>query len=215
VLRPEPGNAATAARLRAIGLESVQLPLFETQPLPWTMPAGPFDGLLLTSAAAIRFAGEKLTALSGYPTLAVGPATAAAAKQAGLAVAIMGDADAAALLTQAEAAGYRRLLHLSALEGKLTADGIVAAAVPIYTAAPLAISDTAVQELAGTVALIHSPRAGARLSELTTGEARATIRLAAISPAAARTAGDGWEQVATAVLPHDDALIALARTLAD
>ena len=58
VLRPEPGNAATADRIAALGLAAIRLPLFEVRALDWAPPdpAG-FDALLLTSANAPRLAG--------------------------------------------------------------------------------------------------------------------------------------------------------------
>ena len=63
----------------------------------------------------------------------------------------------------------------------------------------------------GTVALIHSPRAGRRLAELI--EDRSSIAIAAISSAAAEAAGTGWETVEAAEDPTDDALLALAERL--
>lgn len=69
----------------------------------------------------------------------------------------------------------------------------------------------------GTVALLHSPRAGARLAALIdqAGIARATLDIAAISHAAADAAGHGWGAVAVADAPNDAALIATAQRLAD
>ena len=66
--------------------------------------------------------------------------------------------------------------------------------------------------LAGTVALVHSPRAGARLAALLPD--RADVRLAAISAAAAEAAGDGWAAVAVAPTPDDAALVATGLSLA-
>jgi uroporphyrinogen-III synthase len=61
------------------------------------------------------------------------------------------------------------------------------------------------------VALIHSPRAGHRFAEL--AKDRSTIAIAAISEAAAAAAGDGWQSVAAAGQPSDEALLALAARL--
>jgi uroporphyrinogen-III synthase len=61
------------------------------------------------------------------------------------------------------------------------------------------------------VLLIHSPRAGARVAELDLD--RGSIALAAISPAAAGAAGEGWAAVEAAEEPTDDALLALAKRL--
>ena len=52
--------------------------------------------------------------------------------------------------------------------------------------------------------LVHSAGAGCRLAELVVD--RALIAIAAISPAAADAAGEGWNAVETASQPNDDAL---------
>ena len=55
VLRPEPGNADTCAKLRGLGLEPLAMPVFTVVPVAWTPPdVGTFDAVLLTSANAIR-----------------------------------------------------------------------------------------------------------------------------------------------------------------
>ena len=65
--------------------------------------------------------------------------------------------------------------------------------------------------LADLVAAIHSPRAGARLSEVA-NDRRTTI-IAAISEAAAAACGSGWEEVGVAGEPNDKSLLALAASL--
>ena len=207
VLRPEPGNSATAARLRALGHRVVQLPLFEVAPLGWSPPdpAG-FDALLLTSANAVRHAGPGLAELEALPVLAVGAATAAAARAAGVTVAIT--ADAAALIGAAQ--GHARLLHLSGQETTVSGDERVAQAIPVYASNPRTVTATELQTLAGTTALLHSARAAQLLGDLVdaAGIDRATIALAALSPAVAAAAGDGWARIAIAAAPTDSALIA-------
>jgi uroporphyrinogen-III synthase len=69
--------------------------------------------------------------------------------------------------------------------------------------------------LRGQVAAIHSARAGKRLAELMPQEDRATIRIVAISQAAADSAGSGWDAVRVASVPTDSALLALARGLCE
>jgi uroporphyrinogen-III synthase len=65
------------------------------------------------------------------------------------------------------------------------------------------------------VALIHSPRAGRRFAELVdrASIARGGVTIAAISPAAAEAAGEGWARVEAAERPADDVLLALAARL--
>src|SRR5690349_3328000 len=93
VLRPEPGASATAERAKALGLDPLVVPLFEVEPVEWQAPepAG-FDGLLLTSANAVRQAGVQLERLRGLKAYAVGGATAEAARKAGFDIAATGEA---------------------------------------------------------------------------------------------------------------------------
>lgn len=214
VLRPEPGNRVTAAAIEAAGRRAIRLPLFEARPLAWEVPdPARFDALILTSANAVRHAGPGLAGLAGLPVYAVGEATAAAATRAGLKVASTGAAGSAALLRQAEAAGVRRALHLAARERTIAPGGIVAGIVTVYASEALPIGADEVARLSGSVAMVHSARAAARLAEI--ADARARIAVAAVSGKAAAALGEGWERVAIAADMSGDALVALALTLAD
>lgn len=218
VLRPEPGNAATAAAIEALGLTAIRLPLFEIHAIDWTPPdVTRFDALLLTSANAPRHAGPGLAALRRLPVHAVGEATAAAAHDAGLEVVAVGDRNGAALVAAAAANGVRRGLLLGGRDRAVASDPIIAEAIAVYASDPVAVATEALDQLAGAVALVHSPRAARRVAGLVdrAGIDRRTMRLAAISAAAADAAGDGWERIAAAASPDDAALIALARALAD
>jgi len=218
VLRPEPGNAATAAAIEAAGLTAIRLPLFEIHAIDWTPPdVTRFDALLLTSANAARHAGLGLAGLRSLPVHAVGEATAAAAREAGLEVVAVGDRDGAALVAAAAASGVRRGLLLGGRDRALGSDPIIAEAIAVYASDPVDVPAETLDQLAGSVVLVHSPRAARRIADLIdrAGIDRRTMRLAAISAAAAHAAGGDWERVATAASPDDATLIALARTLAD
>jgi uroporphyrinogen-III synthase len=215
VLRPEPGNAATVARVEAAGLTAIRLPLFALRALDWTAPdTAAFDSLILTSANAPRQAGPGLDALAHLPVFAVGRATAAAARARGLTVAETGDGDGAELVATLTARGFERALLLAGRERRVHAGGVVAEAITVYSSDPLSINARTIAALTGSVALLHSARAARRLAELV-GLARPSIRLATISEAVAAAAGPGWAEVAAASTPDDAALIALARRLAD
>lgn len=211
VLRPEPGNARTAADLAALGVEGVRLPLFAVVPIVW-MPPDParYDALLLTSANAPRHAGPGLAALAHLPVVAVGAETAAAAHECGLRVALTGGEGVDAALALAKATGFARLLHLAGRD-HIVANAIDAVIVYASDAidAPL---DAAVIE--GTVVLLHSTRAARHFAELAdrAGLDRATIRLAAISEGVGIAAGGGWEMSRAAASP--DRLVELAADLA-
>src|SRR5438309_6901935 len=99
VLRPEPGATATVEKARAMGFDAAAVPLFDIEPIAWKAPeTGSVDGLLLTSANAVRFGGEALHSMRGLKVYAVGDATAEAAREAGFDIAASGDAGVDRLL---------------------------------------------------------------------------------------------------------------------
>lgn len=205
VLRPEPGNAATAARVEQAGSVARRLPLFSVAAVAWTVPdPAQFDALLLTSANAVRHGGEELARLRGLPVVAVGEATARAARAAGFTVAVTGSGDAASVA----ATTTGRLLHLTGREHQAVAG---ATTIVVYATEPLPVDASG---LAHSIALVHSARAAARLAASVEGDARASIVLAALSPAIAAAAGDGWRAVVACDVPRDEALVALAVRLA-
>ena len=189
-------------------------PLFEIQPVKWNAPdpAG-FDGLLLTSANAVRHGGESLDRVKSLPVFAVGDATAAAARDAGLRVDIVGSGDVDDLLAKLPA--ELRLLHLCGFHrrppNKPTQRITTACA---YRARP-ATPGAAFRALAGNTAAIHSAEAAKRLAELVLAVERKSVRLATISQQAAVAAGLGWEAVGIAEEPSDEAVLALAARLCD
>ena len=72
ILRPEPGASRTAARAQALGVQVIQMPLFAVVPIEWQAPdPKELDGLVLTSANAVRHAGEELQKLKGLPVHAL------------------------------------------------------------------------------------------------------------------------------------------------
>ncbi|MEI9927647.1 MAG: uroporphyrinogen-III synthase [Sphingomonas sp.] len=219
VLRPEPGNRATAAAIEAAGHTAIRLPLFEVRPIAWRPPdPAAFDALLLTSANALRHGGAGLASLRALPVHAVGEATAATARGAGFSVAATGTGGAAALIADASDAGVRHALHLAGRDRTMIAPGgIVARVVAVYASAPQPIGNEAVGALAGSVVLVHSARAGARLAAVVdaAGIDRARIALVAIGAEAAARAGPGWQTVVVAPGPRAEALIEAAIALAD
>ena len=214
VLRPEPGASATVERARALGLDAFAMPLFEVEPIAWEAPdPRQFDSLLLTSANAARHGGGGLERLRDLPVYAVGEATAAAARDAGFEIAGEGTNGIERLLETIPPGA--RLLHLCGEHRTATsAERIMA--IPVYRAREL-LPPVDLSEIAGQVVAVHSPRAGRRLAELVgqAGIDRATIRVAAISDAAAAAAGGGWAGCEAADAPHEAALLALAARLCD
>ena len=210
VLRPEPGAEETVQRARALGLDARAVPLFAIDPVPWSPPpeASGFDGLLLTSANAVRFGGEQLRTLRGLPAYAVGEASAEAARDAGFDIKATGEAGVDRLLDSID--GDLRLLHLCGIDRRDPAHARQRiTTLPVYRAN--AIGRPALGTLDDIVALIHSPRAARRFAELV--EDRPGVTIAAISQAAADAAGSGWRAVEVADSPTDEALLALAARL--
>ncbi len=215
ILRPEPGGAATAERVRAAGLDPRLLPLFAVVPLDWTPPdPASFDALLLTSANAARHAGPGLDALARLPVLAVGRETARAAEHAGLRVIEHGQYGVETLL--ARQPWSQRLLWLAGRDRIAIEHPAIRAVLPVYASEAVAITRAQALSLSGTVALVHSARAMRQLAaQLDTHRIpRASLRIAAISARAADADGRGWDRVAIAPRPDDPALIEVAQRLA-
>lgn len=215
VTRPEPGNAATIERAQALGFDTHAIPLFAARPLDWQVPAaGDFDALLLTSALAVQLAGPGLACLSSLPAYAVGAATAQAAEQAGLTVAMTGSADAQRLLDAMMSKNMQMILWLCGRDRSgFDARGATVEPLPCYAVDPVDPS----AEWSGLIAtpavlLAHSARAAVRISDLV-GGARAHLSLVAISPAVAAAAGGGWRDLRIAGQPDDAAMLAQAHAL--
>lgn len=221
ILRPEPGAGATAGRAAALGWDIVRTPLFTVVPLDWSPPApSRFDAVMMTSANAARLGGPGLARFAHLPLYAVGRATTAAAQAAGFADVRSGDGDVEALVARATADRIRAMLHLAGREHRAASRaGMRIDTCILYAADPIGeLPEAARAALAGgAIALIHSPRAAALFAELTDAAElpRATIRMAAISPAALAAAGGGWAAAIAASAPEDDALLAAAARLCE
>ncbi len=186
-------------------MEPAVAPLFAIQPIPWDAPdPAKFDALLFTSASAVRAAGD-LHQFAHLPVVAVGEATADAARLAGLAIVEVGDADGAAVVAASQ---FTRLLHLAGRRHAPVNDPRVTS-IPVYAAEalpPPLVPDHG-------VVLLHSPRAARRFAAIV--DTRATYDLIAISPAVAEAAGPGWRSVLAAGQPRDAAMLALAARLCE
>ena len=189
-----------------MGMAVLAIPLFEIVPVPWSAPdPNEFDAIVLTSANAVRHGGAELERLKRLPVLAVGSATAAAARDAGFSVTAIGAGGARDMGLPTE----ERLLHLAGRDH--VASG-AARVITVYEAQPIA-RPAGLDAIGKCVVAIHSPRAGRRLDELV-GQ-RSQIAIAAISTAAAEACGPGWRRVHAAHQPNDAALLALAARLCE
>jgi uroporphyrinogen-III synthase len=216
-IRPEPGSSATVAAGEAVGLTIEACPLSELRPLPWSIPPGQFDGLLVGSANALRFGGPLVDNLVGKPVYAVGETTAEAARRRGFQVARVGHGGLQALLDSL--AGES--LHLLRLAGRervpLTPPpGIAIEAATLYESIALPLPERAAEHLqTGALVLLHSA-AAARHFAAECGRLaihRGEIRLAALSLRIGEAAGTGWAALRSAAEPNEAALLALAREM--
>lgn len=216
VTRAEPGNAATVARARDLGLDARATPLFAAHALNWQAPdPGDFDALLLTSAQALRLAGPELGRLAGLPAYAVGAATAAASEAAGLTVAMTGPGDAQSLIDAM--ASSRKVSNILWLCGSdrtaFDVRGARLLPLPVYAVDPVdPPSGWEALTAAPAILLAHSARGAARIAELA-GPHRGHLSLIAISAAAAAAAGEGWAAVTVTERPDDAAMVTAAYAL--
>jgi len=226
VTRPEPGGAETAARLRALGWQPLLAPALVLAPQPFSLP--PCQAVLLTSRAAAR----ALPPPMDLPLLAVGAATAAAARAAGWARVEAAEGTALDLARLAAArldpAGGTLLLVVGQgyaldLAADLRSHGFRVLRRIAYAARPATTLPDPVRDALGAGAppgriLFHSPRsAGCAITLFQkAGFAETIAQMAAlvISPrvaqaALAALAPLSWRELRIAARPTEDALLAL------
>ena len=217
VIRPQPGADATAKAARDLGLDPRIFPLFEVGPVAWDAPdPTEIDALLIGSANAIRHAGPALAEFRDKPVHAVGQTTAAAARAAGLTVAVVGTGGLDGVLAQVT--GQTRLLRLAGREHvELTVPpGIGLTERIVYASEPRPVPpELALLLHAPAIVLLHSAIAATHFAAECDRLAidRSLIALATIGPRVTEASGRGWAAVVTAVTPDDVALLAQAHQL--
>ena len=214
IVRPEPGNQATAEAARALGLSVIAAPLYSIIPVEFNIDLSiSYDAILITSSNSIRTSLPVLKQLTHLPLLAVGKASAQAARKAGFETIITGDADGQALGTQAVKLGFRHVLHLVGDPYKpVRVEGLTCDERTAYRATELPLPpklEVALQS--PCVILAHSPRAARRLSEL--AGAKGASSLIALSAHVAEAAGEGWKHLLWPERPSADAMLGLAAPL--
>jgi uroporphyrinogen-III synthase len=218
ILRPEPGNAATTAKAAARDIAAHSFPLFVTEPVHWAAPDPErYVGVIMTSANAARLAGPELARFTHLPLYAVGDVTGDAARDAGFVSIISGDGDVDRLLAKIATLGLHRLLHLAGADfHPFEPFGVEIERQIVYASKPVAPPPELLVALSDRpVAMLHSARAAAQFAVVVDGAKidRSQIALAVISANAAEAAGGGWESVAVAAQPRDNALLELAARL--
>jgi uroporphyrinogen-III synthase len=191
-------------------------PLFVARALEWDAPDD-CDALLLGSAQALRHGGPRLASLTHLPVYAVGSASAAAARAMRFTVVATGEGDLQSLAARIDPA-HCRLLRLAGQERTEFTPPPYASVIEraVYAIDPLPIGAQFAEALTRpAVIALHSPAAARYFAgELARLEiAQSTLAIAALSPAVATAAGDGWGHVAVAPEVTDGALLALAARL--
>ena len=213
ILRPEPGNSASLAAARALGLEAFGAPLFAIQPVQSPQPVGPFDAILAGSANAFRHGGATLTGLKHLPVYAVGETTAQAARAVGFAVAATGVGGLQAVLDDLPP-DVARLLRLAGRErvSLMPPRGVTLAEQVVYAAEPLPLPPALMEHFTKPcVIALHSAEAARHFARLVPD--RAYLSLVCIGQRVAAAAGPGWAEVRCAATPDDPALLALAAAM--
>lgn len=208
VTRPLPGGAVTAARLRGLGHEVTLAPLLATEAVAWIAPKTPPEAIMLTSAAAVRLAGEAAAAFRTLPAFTVGAATAKAAMAAGYTDVRDGGGAVQALVDAAAAQGFSAVLHLG---GEVRTPVALPPGLSIDTRIVYRARLVPLANLPGVDwALLYSARTAAHFAAECDrlGVPRAGIAIVAISAAAAAAAGPGWRASLSAERPSEDALLA-------
>ena len=216
IIRPAPGAGQTARAARAMGLNPIVHSMFEAKPLRWEPPdPALYNGLIVSSANALRLGGPALAALQALPVHAVGEPTASTARALGFTVATVGDGGIEALAHALSKATPQRFLRLAGRQHiALVEPGMLIDTMLIYAVDPVRMPSPLKQRLAtgGLTAALHSPRAARHFAaecdrlKLDRGE----IALAALSDNVAEAAGAGWRYVAIAEAPDDAHLLSAA-----
>lgn len=229
VTRPQPGAAATAARLAAVGFEPVVLPLSEIVGLPAGADASMerFDAIAVTSANALRHLPDGVAGpIRDKPVRSVGERTARAARDAGFRNVVAGTGDGARLAKAMadELGAGARVLYLAGRERRPDFEQVLAersvGVQVIETYATRAVSPPAavLAELAGGGAIwaatVFSPRGATALGRLAEApELRDALRetlAACISDRAARSLGGfGERRILVSESPDEEGVLAL------
>lgn len=233
VTRPEPDVFDSIARLAALGIEGVALPLLARHTLATGLPeAAGFAALALTSGNALRALEERgrLADYLGLPAFAVGARTAAAARQAGFRTVVTAGGTLAHLVAEIAGAGlagpvfYPTARHQSGdLARALAPAGVMVVTARVYEMrAATALPGWAREGLAGDAydgALFYSRRtaevfAGLAAPVLEVMERARPAMLCLSEQVAAPLVAAHFVRVGLAGEPSEAAMMALALSFA-
>jgi uroporphyrinogen-III synthase len=217
ITRALPDAERTADRVRALGAAPVLAPLLTIIPCAYDTNVEHAQALLFTSANGVR-AFPDARRLHAKPVLAVGDATAEAARGAGFSDVRSADGDVAALAELANTVlspDHGKLVHIGGehvagdLAGALSAAGFTIERRIAYAARPALTAPAALLQPLDIV-LFHSARAAETFVALGAPNA-AKLTAACISEAAVQAAGKvRWARIIVSSAPREDALLRAA-----
>ncbi len=227
VTRARKQAGALSSRLRALGAEVIELPLIEFQPLEFKAPDWTaYDWAVFTSANGVEFFFERVEPRPGPRICAIGPATAAALRERGLAPDLIPQeyvAESVVDALRAAGAAGKRILLARAEEARdvipeeLAKMGAAVDVLAVYrTAAPEGIEQKA-QEVFKTIRLdwvtLTSSSTVRHLLRAVPKELLAGVRLASIGPVTSQTARAAGLEIAVEAAEYT--VEGLARAIAD
>ncbi len=220
ITRAQPGAAATAARVRALGIEPVVEPLLEVRPIAdAAIDLAGASALVFTSANAVAAFAERSSDRS-LRVFTVGDATAAAARAQRFAAVLSAEGDVTALVS-ALAARRRELTgvlcYFAAAEpsqdlaGALEAVGLQVRQTALYETLARPPPDTLAARLPGIEAVtLHSAKAARLLAAWLKTHPAPHLRAFCLSRQVARPLSRaGLAAVVSAAQPNEAALLAL------
>lgn len=217
VTRALPDAEATAAKLRRLGAEPVVAPLLTIVPCGYDTNVEDAQAIIFTSAAGVR-AFPDAHNQRARPVLAVGEATAEAARDAGFVDVRSADGDVVKLAALAKGTldpSDGKLIHIGGehvagdLSGELVQAGFTIERRTAYAAVAVAALPANLHERLDIV-LFHSARAAETMARLGAPQAEARIA-ACLSESVAKTAAQSaWKQIVVAPAPREDALLRAA-----
>lgn len=210
IVRPQPGADATAKRVEAAGHSAIIAPLFAPEPIDWDLPTDPnYDGLLLTSANALRHAGEKRQELLHLPVYAVGQNSAEFARSMGFHIRLSGTAGIEQLLGQIDARNVLWLAGEDRTQFVTPSDMQIDCRIVYRSGVLPPTRDFENRVAQADFVLLHSARAAEYFSSLVSQRdiERNRVSIAALSKTIAQAAGPGWANIRIAKEPSDNDLL--------
>lgn len=220
ITRAEPGAAATAQRLTAMGFTPLVAPLLEVRPIADVdIDLAGVAALAFTSANGVRAFAERCPERD-LRVFAVGEATARAAREQRFKTVLSTSGDVNALA--AGVASRKRelngaVLHPGAaepagdLKGALAKHDIEVRSLALYETVPAAVPPAVAEGLPGYFGvMLHSPKAARELARLLKAHPAPGLAAWCLSKAVARPlAKAGLEQIEVAPAPTEEALLSL------